>query len=60
MCSAEEEAVNAWEYKVAPVSYFRHQRTEKVLNELGEQGWELVVVQPGSDPVGIFKRPKAG
>lgn len=49
-----------WEYKVAPVSYFRHQRTEKELNELGEQGWELVVIQAGSDPVGIFKRPKAG
>ena len=31
------------------------------LQQLGEQGWELVAVEreaPGSDPVYYFKRPK--
>ncbi|NRB75428.1 MAG: hypothetical protein HRU46_13785 [Verrucomicrobiales bacterium] len=40
----------------------RGSASEEKLNELGEQGWELVSVRnDGSDqPVFYFKRPKSG
>lgn len=43
-----------WEYKV--INFALKFRTEKKLNELGEEGWELVDVQYGREM--IFKRPK--
>jgi hypothetical protein len=62
-----------WEYKVIRLSLGEKQRIESksvkgdliefdatYLNELGEDGWELVVrnVTDYSSPVLVFKRPK--
>ena len=49
----------SWEYFVAPL--LEHNPGE-ILNNFGEDGWELVQVVPGLNPenlVAYFKRPKA-
>lgn len=48
-----------WEYFTAPIMVHA---TQQILNNFGEDGWELVQVVPGPDGnglVGYFKRPKA-
>lgn len=48
-----------WEYFTAPIMIHA---TQQILNNFGEDGWELVQVVPGPDGnglVGYFKRPKA-
>lgn len=63
--------MDAWEYLVLTMAMDREysQETQKELNRLGEDGWELVSVQPIADakgPMGtklaivIFKQPKRG
>ena len=45
-----------WEYKV--FNGRLGQLNDIVLNELGNEGWELVVASELGTPVIIFKRPK--
>lgn len=48
-----------WEYFTAPIMIHA---TQQILNNFGEDGWELVQIVPGPDGnglVGYFKRPKA-
>jgi hypothetical protein len=48
-----------WEYATAPVLVHA---TKQILDNFGEDGWELVQVVPGLNPeslVAYFKRPKA-
>ena len=48
-----------WEYQVAPV--LNHVAAQ-ILNNFGQDGWELVQVVPGMNPenlVAYFKRPLA-
>ncbi len=48
-----------WEYFTAPI--LSHV-AQQILNNFGEDGWELVALAPGPNPdtvVGYFKRPKA-
>lgn len=34
-----------WEYKIVPIrKHHSERKVESILNELGEQGWELVTV----------------
>lgn len=50
-----------WEYKVAEIRG-RPERIDAMLNEIGNDGWELVSVNQtytGSRFVFIFKRPAA-
>ena len=64
--------IQKWEYRVVTFSSSRGQTagdveslrarnkdSEKALNELGAEGWELVAVRenPSRDPVYYFKRP---
>ena len=48
-----------WEYFTAPLLIHN---TKAILDNFGEDGWELVTVLPGptgENHVGYFKRPKA-
>jgi Domain of unknown function (DUF4177) len=48
-----------WEYATAPVLVHA---TKQILDNFGEDGWELVQMVPGLNPeslVAYFKRPKA-
>jgi len=48
-----------WEYFTAPVLVHS---TKQILDNFGEDGWELVQVVPGMNPenlVAYFKRPRA-
>lgn len=48
-----------WEYFTAPIMVHA---TQQILNNFGEDGWELVQIVTGPDGnglVGYFKRPKA-
>ena len=40
------ESTDHWEYKVLfrPEGYSSHEEIEKELNDLGEDGWELVIL----------------
>lgn len=47
-----------WEYFTAPLL---DHALQEILNNFGDEGWELVTVVPSanpSTPVGYFKRPK--
>jgi hypothetical protein len=47
-----------WEYITAPVLIHV---TKQILDNFGDQGWELVQMVPGPNPenlVAYFKRPK--
>ena len=49
-----------WEYLTAPLLVHN---TKMILDNFGEEGWELVAIVPGPNPenlVAYFKRPKAG
>ena len=49
-----------WEYLTAPILSHVAQR---ILNNFGADGWELVTLAPGPNPdtlVGYFKRPLEG
>ena len=51
-----------WEYKVIPMPNRIVAATEKALNELGRDGWELVAITPadkGFIGQAFFKRPLA-
>ncbi|WP_462185919.1 MULTISPECIES: DUF4177 domain-containing protein [unclassified Frankia] len=48
-----------WEYVTAPVLIHA---TKQILDNWGEDGWELVQIVPGPNPeslVAYFKRPKS-
>ena len=48
-----------WEYATIPLLIHA---TKQILDQWGEDGWELVAVVPGPDgpnPVAYLKRPKA-
>ena len=48
-----------WEYLTAPVLVHA---TKQILDNFGEDGWELVQIVPGMNPenlVAYFKRPKS-
>ncbi len=48
-----------WEYATAPVLIHA---TQQILNNWGQDGWELVQIGPGPTPenvVAYFKRPVA-
>ncbi|XNY99599.1 hypothetical protein ACL90Y_07420 [Micrococcus luteus] len=48
-----------WEYVTVPLLIHA---TKQILDQWGEDGWELVTVIPGpegSNPVAYLKRPKA-
>ena len=47
-----------WEYKVLTEKFFGTTFDEKKLNELGEQGWELVAPSSYGQLQWYFKRPK--
>ncbi len=48
-----------WEYRIEKTSVNKKQSTESMLNELGEQGWELINVNTGGFYVSYtFKRQK--
>jgi hypothetical protein len=47
-----------WEYLTAPLLVHA---TKAILDNFGDEGWELVAVLPGPNPenlVAYFKRPK--
>ena len=44
-----------WEYRVEDISYMGRAGRESTLDEMGEEGWELVGVDNGG---AYFKRPK--
>jgi hypothetical protein len=47
-----------WEYTTAPILVHA---TKQILDNWGEDGWELVTVVPGPNPenlVAYFKRPR--
>jgi hypothetical protein len=48
-----------WEYQVAPV--LNHVAAQ-ILNNFGQDGWELVTLVPGSsgNDIAYFKRPAEG
>ncbi|GAA3231485.1 hypothetical protein ACFO1B_20115 [Dactylosporangium siamense] len=49
-----------WEYLTAPLLVHN---TKLILDNFGDDGWELVAIVPGLNPenlVAYFKRPKAG
>lgn len=46
--------MDRWEYRVIPLpTLMREGKLETFLNDLGEEGWDLVYYTPG---LGIFKR----
>ncbi len=51
-----------WEYKTLNGSIRNETNSVQVLNKYGEEGWELVAIEPKSDdslvPIYIFKRKK--
>ena len=52
-------AMTKWEYFTAPVLVHS---TKQILDNFGEDGWELVQVVPGMNPenlVAYFKRPRS-
>lgn len=59
--SARSSAFGVWEYKLLPnthvVSPDDMQMHEQLLNQMGAQGWELVLA-PGGGDYYYFKRPK--
>jgi hypothetical protein len=52
---SNEEAVQRWEYEFLPVGSFYDDDTLSKFNELGKEGWELVLNHDGRNF--IFKRP---
>ena len=51
--------MTTWEYATVPLMIHA---TKQILDNWGEDGWELVQVVPGMNPenlVAYFKRPKA-
>jgi hypothetical protein len=42
-----------WEYKVVDGNLGNNGKTEKIMNELGTQGWELVAVLATPPQIGI-------
>jgi hypothetical protein len=52
-CQWRTDVMQSWEYKVATVSDIA--LFEKMLNDRGTEGWELIAVR-GAE--WIFKRPK--
>jgi len=59
--SARSKAVSGWEYKLLPNTHYVSaddmQMHEQLLNQMGAQGWELVLA-PGGGDYYYFKRPK--
>jgi Domain of unknown function (DUF4177) len=62
----QREPLTVWEYKVMYVPGVRHM-SEKMMNELGGKGWELVTFQAINNEGGtigagnyFFKRARAG
>ncbi len=56
--SVRVAAMTKWEYITVPVLVHA---TKQILDNMGEDGWELVQVVPGLNPenlVAWFKRPK--
>jgi hypothetical protein len=47
-----------WEYLTVPLLVHA---TKQILDNYGDEGWELVAVVPGpnADPVAYLKRPKS-
>lgn len=45
-----------WEYLIISIGFFKDH--QKKLNELGAEGWELVVAPTYTESEYIFKRPK--
>ena len=51
-------AITQWEYATVPLLVHA---TKQILDQWGEDGWELVAVLPGPNPenlVAYLKRPK--
>lgn len=47
-----------WEYRVVTLSFSMYEPAlEKLLDEMGFDGWELCSISPGATRA-IFKRPK--
>lgn len=59
--SAKSRGAGVWEYKLLPNTHYLSaddmQMHEQMLNQMGAQGWELVLA-PGADNYYYFKRPK--
>ena len=56
--SVRVAVMTKWEYITVPVLVHA---TKQILDNMGEDGWELVQVVPGMNPeslVAYFKRPK--
>ncbi|WP_181312011.1 hypothetical protein [Nocardioides campestrisoli] len=52
--------MNKWEYFTAPIL---NHAAKQILDNFGQDGWELVQLMPGPTPdnyVGFFKRPLGG
>ncbi len=57
-CSVEVMSIQQWEYATVPLLIHA---TKQILDQWGEDGWELVQVVPGPDGanlVAYLKRPK--
>ena len=52
----EDDELTKWEYKWQDVASGYGPTTEKEVNQLGEQGWELAGITTGG--TGVFKRKK--
>lgn len=56
-----KQSRTAWEYKLIFREDFSAVEAEKVLNQMGADGWELVHFRPRTDYAGgdyYFKRPR--
>jgi hypothetical protein len=57
-CHARVPSMQKWEYATVPLLVHA---TKQILDNWGEDGWELVAVVPGPNPeqlVAYMKRPK--